>query len=235
MEATRYQLGRPVEVRLAHEPPDAPVARAVGDEEPAVAHVAAAARVVRLDVEAAQTQARPVVGHRPRRVRRVRSREQDPHAVRHAAAALAAGPVPLQHHAREVAEPVRGEALLVQGLEHRVRVAAVDLAVELRAQVLEQRARRSRGVAAGEGDQRCHRQAVAQGDAAREDGGGQGRGRAAGRGRGVVEEGLPCGVSGTGQSRARVERDGLAWCLGVSRGRRGYVLQSQLECRGGPA
>jgi hypothetical protein len=32
-------------------------------------------------------------------------------------------------------------------------------------------------------------------------------------------------VSGAGQSRARVEGDGPAWCLGVSRGRRGIVLQ----------
>jgi hypothetical protein len=101
-------------------------------------------------------------------------REQHAHALRHRPlplprAGAAAGPIPLQHDAREVAEPVRREAVFGQRLEHRVRVAELDLAVQLRAQVREQRARR-RGAEPREGEQRRRCEAVAQRDAPGEDG-----------------------------------------------------------------
>lgn len=146
------QARGPVNVRLAHEPAGAAVAGGARDEEPAVAHVAAAARVVGLDEEAAQAHARPVlvVGD-----------------------GVGAANVAQQHDGAKVLEPVVGEPFGREGLGHRVRVAQLNLAVDLVAEIQQQR--RGQLVPRRHGHNRRHRLAVAQRHLARHDVGWQRR------------------------------------------------------------
>lgn len=111
------QHGRPRQVRLAHEAADAAVARGVGDEEAGVGHVARAARVVGLDVEAAEAGAGPVVAVEDVGGGRVGAEE---------------------HDGAEVLEPVGGEGGGRHAGHHGVGVAAGDFFVEEVREVLQQ-------------------------------------------------------------------------------------------------
>lgn len=112
------QPRRPVNVRLAHQATSTAVTRRVRDEEAAVAHMAAAAGVVGPDVEAAQTLLGPVP------------------ALEQLMRALDA---PQQHDGAKVLEPKVGEAIGRKGVHQGVRVAAINLLVDLRAQIHDQR------------------------------------------------------------------------------------------------
>lgn len=112
------QPRRPVDICLAHEAAGSAVSGRVGDEEAAVAHMAAAARVVGPDVEAAQALLGPVL------------------AVQQLVGAL---DVAQQHDGAKVLEPKVGEAVGAEGVHQGVRVAAVNLLVDLGAQVDDER------------------------------------------------------------------------------------------------
>ncbi len=115
-----YQQWGPLEIALAHEPAHTPVALRVSDKEAAVAHMTTAARVVGLDIETAETALAPVL--LPAQVLHLIELADD-------------------HDGAEVAEPVQPELLHRQRLVHRVRVALLDLAVELVAQIRQQQRR----------------------------------------------------------------------------------------------
>lgn len=112
------QPRRPVNVRLTHQATSTAVTRRVRDEKAAVAHMAAAAGVVGPDVEATQTLLGPVP------------------ALEQLMRALDA---PQQHDGAKVLEPKVGEAIGGKGVHQGVRVAAINLLVDLRAQIHDQR------------------------------------------------------------------------------------------------
>ena len=140
------QLGRPVEVRLAHEAADAAVPGGLGHEEPGVAHVAAAAGIVGLDVEASQTLLGPVL------------------ALNHLVGAIDAAE---EHDAGEVLEPVGAELLEGHRLGHGVGVAALDFLGELVREIGQERGRHL--IPGNEGNYRGDGLAVSEGHLARND------------------------------------------------------------------
>lgn len=131
------QAGRPVDVGLAHEAAHAAVARGVGDEEARVAHVAAPPGVVGLDVEAAEALLGPVLALDD---------------------VVGAGDVAEEHDGAKVLEPISSKPVRGEGVHHGIRVAAVDLLVELVAEVDVQRGRDL--VRRRKGHNRGHRLAV---------------------------------------------------------------------------
>ncbi|KAK8222221.1 hypothetical protein BKA81DRAFT_352066 [Phyllosticta paracitricarpa] len=120
------QQRRPLQVALAHQLAHAPVPRAIGDDEAGIAHMRAAARIIWLDIEAAQTQLVPA------------GTLSLPSPQR---ALPVFGNVAEHHDGGKVLEPVAAKRLDAEGSRHWVRVATLNLAVHLRAQVLDQRQR----------------------------------------------------------------------------------------------
>lgn len=142
------QLGCPVQVGLTHETPDAAVAGGIRHDETGIADVAAAARVVGLDVEGAQTLGRPVL------------------VVDNVLAAL---DLAEKHDAGKVLEPVVGELVEGHGIHHGIGVTTLDFLVKLIMEIVQQ------GIgylmARGKGDNGSHRLAIPQSHMARDNGG----------------------------------------------------------------
>ena len=133
------QLGCPIQVGLTHETTDTAVTGGIRHNETGIADVAAATRVVGLDVEGAQTICRPVL------------------AVDNV---LGAVDFAEKHNASKVLEPIVGELVELHGIHHGVGVTAFNLVVELIMEIVQQ------GIgylmARGKGDNGCHRRAIPQ-------------------------------------------------------------------------
>lgn len=108
----------PVDVRLAHESSNATVTRCVGGDEAGVADVAAATRIIGLDEEASETLLGPVLA------------VQD---------ILRTVDIAHQHDGAKGLEPVVCETVHGKGFHHGIRITALYLAVQLVAQIHQQR------------------------------------------------------------------------------------------------
>ena len=141
------QLGCPVQVGLAHEATDTTVTGGVGNNEAGIADVAAAARVVGLNVEGSETLGRPVV------------------VVDNV---LAAFDLTQKHDAGKVLEPVVGKFVKGHDIHHGVSVTALDFLVELVMEIVQQGI--GHLMARGKGDNGSHRLAIPQSHMARDNG-----------------------------------------------------------------
>ncbi len=112
------ELRGPVQVALAEEATDTSVPGGIRDDEAGVAHVAAAPRVVGLDVEEAEAFLGPVF------------------AIDHVFGRL---DVPQQHDGAKVLEPVGGKLVEGQPFHHGIGIPALDLLVQLIIEVAKQR------------------------------------------------------------------------------------------------
>lgn len=112
------ELGGPFEVGLAHQATDTAVTGGVCDEKAGVANVTAAAGVVGLDVEAAETFLAPVA------------------TLDNLVGVFDAAE---KHDGAKVLEPVVGKLLKRHGINHRVGVTTLDFLAELIAEVEQQR------------------------------------------------------------------------------------------------
>ncbi len=129
------KLGSPVNICLAHEPPNTAIPRGIGDEKASVANVTASPGVVGLDVETAQARRGPVLDN-----------------------VLGSLDVAQEHHGAEVLEPVRGKLVVRHGVDHGIGVTSLDFFVELRTQISQQGRRDL--VARREGENRSHGDSV---------------------------------------------------------------------------
>lgn len=137
MELETYQLRSPFQVGLAHQPADSLIPRGGRDEKASVAHMARAAGVVGLDVEATEAAFAPVVW---------------PHLVDVVSWAGASH----QHDGAEAAEPVAAKAVERHWLRHGVGVALLNLPVHLLAQVAGEGERHLRRRCERDQRRRCH-------------------------------------------------------------------------------
>lgn len=112
-----HQHGRPFEISLAHQPPHPLIPRRVRNEKAAITHVTTPSRIIRLDVETAQTIGAPVF------------------PLDHILGTL---DLAEQHDGAKVGEPVRTKRVERHGVDHRVGVPQLDLAIELVTQVRQQ-------------------------------------------------------------------------------------------------
>lgn len=108
----------PVDVRLAHESSHATVTRCIGGDEAGVADVAAATRIIGLDEEASETLLGPVLA------------VQD---------ILRTIDITHQHDGAKGLEPVICETVHGKGFHHGIRITSLYLAVQLVAQIHQQR------------------------------------------------------------------------------------------------
>ena len=161
-----YQLRRPLQVALSHQPPDAPVSRGIGHKEAAVTHMTAPTRIIRFDIETPQASLFPI---------RPLLQLLDPlHLAQ-------------QHDRPEILEPIGAKFGQLHGNNHGIGITLFDLAVQLVAQVREERGGDLGGGA--EGEKGGHGDAVTERYLAGGDCGGQGGGRAwvGGCARGAVD------------------------------------------------
>ncbi len=148
IRSNTHQLRRPLQIPLPHQPAHPPIPRRIRDQKPAITNMTAAPRIIRLDIKAPQTLPRPILPLHP------------PDLVD-------APDLAEQHDGAEVLEPVGPEGGKGHGRDHRVGVALFDLAVELVAEVGEERGGDVRG--GGEGEQGGDGDAVAERDGAGDD------------------------------------------------------------------
>lgn len=142
------QLGCPIQVGLAHETANAAVAGGVRHDEAGIANVAAATRVVGLDVKGAQTLGRPVL------------------VVDNVLATL---DLAEKHDASKVLEPVVGKFVKGHSVHHGVGVTSLDFLVELIMEIVQQGI--GHLMARGKGDDSSDRLAIPQSHMARDNGG----------------------------------------------------------------
>lgn len=141
------QLRCPFQVSLTHETTNTTVTGGIRHDETGVTDVAAATRIVGLDVEGAQTIRRPVL------------------VVDNV---LGAVDLAEKHDASKVLEPVVGELLELHWLHHGVGVTTFNFVVELIMEIVQQGVRHL--VARSKGDNGSHRRAIPQSHMATFDG-----------------------------------------------------------------